>query len=159
MKSAEISDAVIAEIQKGGHQCIRLNYPNGDMVGHTGVFCSAVMAVEAMDLGLGRLLGEVEKSGGIAVITSDHGNADQMYKLDKKGNPVKDENGRIQPLTSHTLNRVPFIIFDPAYEGEYTLRSTEEPGLTNIASTCLLLLGFQPPDDYRPALITLKDES
>jgi 2,3-bisphosphoglycerate-independent phosphoglycerate mutase len=106
-----------------------------------------------VDLALGRLLPVVERLGGIAVVTADHGNSDEMFELDKAGAPKKDENGRIKPKTSHTLNPVPFIIFDPAGKGEYRLSQVQKPGLSSIAATCLMLLGFQPPEDYDPALI------
>jgi len=153
MKSAEITDRLISELETGKHRFARVNYANGDMVGHTGVFESAVLAVGSVDLALGRLLPVVERLGGIAVVTADHGNSDEMFELDKAGAPKKDENGRIKPKTSHTLNPVPFIIFDPAGKGEYRLSQVQKPGLSSIAATCLMLLGFQPPEDYDPALI------
>ncbi|MBN1893587.1 2,3-bisphosphoglycerate-independent phosphoglycerate mutase [bacterium] len=153
MKSAEITDRLIAELETGRHRFCRVNYANGDMVGHTGVFESAVLAVGSVDLALGRLLPVVEKLGGIAVVTADHGNSDEMFELDKAGAPKKDENGRIKPKTAHTLNPVPFIIYDPTGKGEYRLSGIQKPGLSSIAATCLLLLGFQPPEDYDPAVI------
>jgi 2,3-bisphosphoglycerate-independent phosphoglycerate mutase len=153
MKSAEITDRLIQELQTGKHRFARVNYANGDMVGHTGVFEAAVVGVEAVNLALGRLLPVIEKLKGIALVTADHGNSDEMYELDKNGQPKKDENGRIKPKTSHTLNPVPFIIYDPSYQGEYKLSALEKPGLSNIAATCMQLLGFEPPSDYDPSLI------
>ena len=153
MKCAEITDAVLDAVQSGEYQFIRLNYANGDMVGHTGVMRAAVMAVEAVDLSLGRLLKAVEKSGGIVLVTADHGNADEMFETDKSGNPKTDEKGKIKPKTAHTLNPVPFIIFDPDYRGEYSLSGVENPGLANIASTCAMLLGFEPAEEHDPSLI------
>ncbi|MBN2415179.1 2,3-bisphosphoglycerate-independent phosphoglycerate mutase [bacterium] len=155
MKSAEITDRVIEEIKTGGYGFIRLNYPNGDMVGHTGVMRSAVMGVEAVDLALGRLLRAVEAAGGIALITADHGNADEMYELDKQGNVKRDENGVIKSRTSHTLNPVPFIMFDPLYNNEYTPADVSGAGLSNIAATCLVLLNYTPPEAYDRPLIDL----
>jgi 2,3-bisphosphoglycerate-independent phosphoglycerate mutase len=118
MKSAEITDRVIQELRTGKFRFVRLNYANGDMVGHTGVFRAAVIAVETVDLALERLIRVVEKTGGIALITADHGNSDEMFELDEKGNPKLDEAGRPRPKTAHTLNPVPFIIYDPGFQGE-----------------------------------------
>jgi len=154
MKSAEITDRVIQELRSGKYRFVRLNYANGDMVGHTGVFRAAVIAVEAVDLALERLIRVVEETGGIALITADHGNSDEMFELDEKGNPKLDEAGRPSPKTAHTLNPVPFIIYDPGFQGEYRLAKIENAGLSNIAATCVQLLGFQPPEDYDPSLIT-----
>ena len=153
MKSAEITDRVIEEMWTGKHRFVRLNYANGDMVGHTGIFESAVMAVEAVDLGLGRLLKIVEKVKGIALVTADHGNSDEMFELDKDGKPKLGEEGKPKPKTSHTLNPVPFIIYDPLFQGEYRLASVAKPGLSNIAATCIQLVGYSPPDDYDTSLI------
>jgi len=153
MKSAEITDRVIEEIRTGKHRFVRLNYANGDMVGHTGVFHSAVIAVEAVDLGLGRLIRVVEEVGGIALVTADHGNSEEMCELDGDGNPKLDEKGKPKPKTSHSLNPVPFIIFDPLFQGEYRLASGDRPGLSNIAATCIQLLGYEPPKDYDCSLI------
>jgi len=156
MKSAEITDLVIKEMETGKHQFIRLNYANGDMVGHTGVYRAAVLAVESVDLALGRLLQVVEKRGGVAIITADHGNSDEMYEMDKDGKPILDASGNFKPKTAHTLNPVPFILFDPECNGEYQLAEIESPGLSNIAATCLELLGFEPPEDYDPSLLNWK---
>lgn len=156
MKAAEITDAVIAELRAGAasgkpYGLARLNYPNGDMVGHTGVFESARMAVEVVDLCLGRLLPAIAELGGIALITADHGNADEMYEQDKKGE-VKMENGRPKAKTSHTLNPVPFIIHDPRKRHAID-PSVKHPGLANVAATALTLMGYQPPSDYARSLI------
>jgi 2,3-bisphosphoglycerate-independent phosphoglycerate mutase len=156
MKSAEITDRIIEGIRSGKHRFIRLNFANGDMVGHTGVFDAAVVAVESVDLAIGRLIKAVETANGIALITSDHGNADEMFETDPDGNLKTNENGRPKPKTSHTLNPVPFIIFDPNTKGEYRLSQIKNPGLSNIAATCFQLLGFQPPEDYDPSLIEFK---
>jgi 2,3-bisphosphoglycerate-independent phosphoglycerate mutase len=158
MKGAEITDAVIAELTAAAQAgkpfgSARLNYPNGDMVGHTGVFEAARMGVEAVDLCLGRLLPVIRSLGGIALITADHGNADEMYEMDKKGG-VKMENGKPKAKTAHTLNPVPLIIYDPAFAGEYALSTAiAKPGLANVAATALDLMGFKAPEGYEPSLI------
>ena len=153
MKSAEITDGVIEAVREGKHRLIRLNYPNGDMVGHTGKYDSAVLAVEAVDLGLGRLVKAVEEAGGILVATADHGNSEEMFELDKEGNAVPDEKGDPKPKTNHTLSPVPFVVFDPLFNGEYRLNDVDQPGLSNIAATCIRLLGYDPPDYYDVSLI------
>ena len=158
MKAAEITDAVIAELEAGAtsgkpYGFARLNYANGDMVGHTGVFEAARLSVECVDLVLGRLLAAINRLGGIALITADHGNADEMYEMDKKGG-VKTENGRPKAKTSHTLNPVPFIIHDPRFAGEYHLDTgIAQPGLANVAATALALMGYAAPKEYEPSLV------
>jgi 2,3-bisphosphoglycerate-independent phosphoglycerate mutase len=109
-----------------------------------------------VDLCLGRLLPVIKSLGGIALITADHGNADEMYELDKKGG-VKMENGRPKAKTAHTLNPVPFIIYDPAYAGEYCLgNAVAKPGLANVAATALDLMGYRAPEGYEPSLLSWK---
>jgi 2,3-bisphosphoglycerate-independent phosphoglycerate mutase len=153
MKAAEATDALINELTRRPYGFARINYPNGDMVGHTGVFEAARIGVECVDLVLGRLLPVIRKLNGVALITADHGNADEMYELDKKGG-VKMENGRPKAKTSHTLNPVPFIIYDPAHAGAYALRSDiAKPGLANVAATALDLMGYKAPEGYEPSLI------
>ncbi len=155
MKAAEITDATIAALDELGNGFGRINYANGDMVGHTGVFDAARMSVEVVDLCLGRLLPEIAKRGGIALITADHGNADEMFEVDKKGG-VKVENGKPKAKTSHTLNPVPFIAYDPAFAGEYDLVATGAPGLANVAATALDLLGYTPPEAYAGSMIRFR---
>lgn len=156
MKAAEATDALIAELRKRPYGFARINYPNGDMVGHTGVFEAARIGVESVDLVLGRLLPVIKELGGVALITADHGNADEMYEIDKKGG-VKMENGKPKAKTSHTLNPVPFIIYDPQAKGEYALRTDlAKPGLANVAATALDLMGYQAPAGYEPSLLQWK---
>jgi 2,3-bisphosphoglycerate-independent phosphoglycerate mutase len=152
MKGAEITDAVINELTARPYGFARLNYPNGDMVGHTGSFTAARMGVEAVDLCLGRLLPVIKRLGGIAIITADHGNADEMYEIDKKGG-VKMENGKPKAKTAHTLNPVPCIIYDPGFAGEYTLAAPAKAGLANVAATACNLMGYDAPAGYEPSLI------
>lgn len=153
MKSAEITDRLLEELSSGKHRFGRVNYANGDMVGHTGVFHSAVIGVESVDLALKRLLPKIQGIKGIALITADHGNSDEMYELDKSGQPKQNEKGNPKAKTAHTLNPVPFIIYDPAYQDEYKIKGSDNAGLSNIAATCVQLLGFEPPEDYDASLI------
>jgi 2,3-bisphosphoglycerate-independent phosphoglycerate mutase len=152
MKAAEITDALVQALNSGQYRHLRVNYANGDMVGHTGVRDAAVQAVEAVDLSLGRLMPVLEKLGGAMIVTADHGNADQMFELDKKGAIKLDDAGKPQVKTSHTLNAVPFLLYAPGYKlaVDDTVR---EPGLSNIAGTVLYLLGLRAPADYGPSLL------
>ena len=153
MKAAEITDRLVAEIASGKFRHLRLNYANGDMVGHTGDRDASVLAVEAVDLQLGRLLPLIRKLEGALVVTADHGNADEMFELDKKtGQPKLDEKGRPRTRTSHTLNPVPFHVFAPGQA--LRLRGDlKGAGLANVAATLLQLLGYAAPEDYRPSLL------
>jgi len=156
MKAAEITDKAIEAVKSGKYRTIRLNIANGDMVGHTGIFQAAVIAAETVDLCLARLLPVIREAGGIALLTADHGNLDEMFELDKNGNPKIDKKtGEFEKKTAHTINPVPFIIYDPSYNGEYTL-SQEEAGLGNVAATVINLLGFEAPEDYLPSLVSFK---
>ena len=156
MKAAEITDATIAALRQTPRCFARINYANGDMVGHTGVFTAARMSVEAVDLQVARLLPVIRELDGIAIITADHGNADEMYEMDKKGG-VKMENGHPKAKTAHTLNPVPAIVYDPLFNGEYELdRSIARPGLANVAATCLNLMGYERPEGYEPGFLKFR---
>ncbi|MDR1585906.1 MAG: 2,3-bisphosphoglycerate-independent phosphoglycerate mutase, partial [Treponema sp.] len=114
MKCAEITDRVIEAVGSGKYDFIRLNYPNGDMVGHTGVYQAVVCSMEAMDIQLGRLAKAAAEAGAIMLITADHGNSDDMYEHDKKSGAVLlKEDGSPRAKTSHSLNPVPCILYDP----------------------------------------------
>ena len=157
MKGAEITDAVLGAIQAGKDRFIRLNYPNGDMVGHTGVYQATQIAVETVDLCIGRLLPAIQAAGGILVISADHGNADDMYEHDKKtGKVLADKaTGRIKVKTAHSLNPVPVYIYDPSGKAPIKFSSRQGLGISSLAATCALLLGFEPPAGYDPAVIEL----
>jgi 2,3-bisphosphoglycerate-independent phosphoglycerate mutase len=157
MKCAEIADRVITEVENGNWDFIKLNFPNGDMVGHTGVFEAVVCSMEAMDLQIGRIRKAVEAAGGVMIITADHGNADDMYEHNKKSGDVSmKENGEPKAKTSHSLNPVPCIIADPTYNGEYDKTLVEGLGISSIPATVMNFLGFVPPEDYDKSIITLK---
>jgi len=152
MKASEITDGLIAALKSQKYRHLRVNYANGDMVGHTGFRDAAVQAVEAVDLSIGRLLPVIEKLEGALIVTADHGNADEMFEVDKKGNIKHDAAGRPLVKTSHTLNAVPFLFYAPAYplviDG-----SVKEPGLANVASTVFSLLGYRAPEAFTPSLL------
>ena len=145
MKLREITDATIEMLTSGDYDWGRLNFPNGDMVGHTGDLNATIQAIEVLDECVARLLETVEKLHGILIFTADHGNADIMYT---------ERDGVRAPKTSHTLSPVPFVIFDPKFAGEYELTPPGDAGLSHVASTVFMLLGFEPPDDYQTSLIS-----
>jgi 2,3-bisphosphoglycerate-independent phosphoglycerate mutase len=156
MKAAEITDRLIDELRTGRHRFARVNYANGDMVGHTGQRDAAITAVEAIDLQLGRLIRAVDELSGVLVVTADHGNADEMFEHDKDGRVKRGKDGAPVVKTSHTLNPVPFTVHDPLHkDGEYALdpRILATAGLANVTATCLNLLGFERPDDEEPGLL------
>ena len=142
MKGTEIADLVISAIESGKYGFIRCNFPNGDMVGHTGSLLATEIAVESVDLCLARIRKACDEHGCILVVTADHGNADQMLEKDKKGN--------IAPRTAHSLNPVPFIIHDPDEKHEM---KEGQFGLANVAPTVAGLLGIQPYDCWEPSML------
>ncbi len=146
MKADEITDKTIELLRSGKYKFGRINYPNGDMVGHTGIIPAVIKAVEAVDDGLGKLIPVIDELEGIAIIIADHGNADEMFT---------EKNGVRTPKTSHTLNPVPCIIYDPSFKGEYKMAKIDTPGLTNIAGTILNLLGYENVKDYDKSLIEM----
>lgn len=155
MKAVEISDTLIQALQSGRHRFLRVNYANGDMVGHTGVRKAAIEAVETVDQQLGRLLEVVEQLQGVTLVTADHGNSDEMYEWDKKKKTFKTKaDGSYAAKTAHTLNPVTCVVVDPLFADDYHLAALEVPGLSNVAATVFNLLGYQAPEDYDPSLLS-----
>jgi len=148
MKALEITEQAAQLLRSGRFRFGRVNFANGDMVGHTGVMAAAIEAVETVDECVGALLQVVKELRGVAVITADHGNADEMFTV---------KNGVKSVKTAHTLNPVPFVIVDPEYAGEYELAGLANPGLSNIAATLLNLLGYEAPEEYDRSLIKMKE--
>ena len=155
MKCAEIADNVIEAIRNCKHEFIKLNFPNGDMVGHTGIFQAVVASMEIMDIQIGRICRAIKEAGGILILTADHGNADDMFERDKKGNVVLKENGNPKAKTSHSLNPVPCLIYDPEYSNEYPAELNTGLGISSIAATCMNLLGYEAPEDYSRSLVEI----
>lgn len=157
MKCAEISDYIVKAIAGQKHRFVRLNYPNGDMVGHTGVYQATQIAVEAVDLCVGRLVEAVKAARGILVLSADHGNADDMYEHDEKTGQIKvdGETGKIKAKTSHSLNPVPVYIYAPACPAGLKLSGRADLGISSLAATCLTLLGFEPPADYDKSIVEI----
>ena len=143
MKGTEITDLVIAAIESGKYGFIRCNFPNGDMVGHTGNLYATEIAVETVDLCLARILKACDEHGCILVVTADHGNSDQMLEKNKKG--------VVSVRTAHSLNPVPFIIHDKDARHDM---DTESPfGLANVAPTVVELLGLKPYDCWEKSML------
>ena len=147
MKAAEITDAVVAAVQEGRRKFIRLNFPNGDMVAHTGVPAAVRVAVECVDLGLTRIAAAVEKAKGVLMVTADHGNADCMWT---------EKNGKRSAHVAHSLNPVPFIVKDYSGAAQWMLSGVQAPGLSNVAASICNLLGYEAPEGYDPSLLTLR---
>ena len=150
MQAAQITDATLAAMQRG-ESFIRLNYPNGDMVGHSGSVDASIVSVEAVDLGLSRLVEAAQRHGYRLMVLADHGNADDMAQRNKDGSPKRDEQGRVIPRTSHSLNPVPCTIY-PAIELAWA-PGIEQAGLGHVAATLLDLLGLPADDRFLPSLI------
>ena len=158
MKCAEITDELIKCLRSGEYKYLRVNFPNGDMVGHTGSFLATECSMEALDLQLARILKVVDELHGVALITADHGNADEMYELDKKtGAPKANKDGSFKAKTSHTLNPVPFIVYDNFYNDKYDLKQGRADfGLSNVAATTVNLLGYDAPEMWDETMISIK---
>lgn len=142
MKAAEVTDKLVEAILSKNYDFLRCNYPNGDMVGHTGNYEAAKIGVEVVDLQLKRVMDACKKTGSILVVTADHGNADQMYEKSK--NP----NDKPKSKTSHTLAKVPFAIYNADVkfkDGDF--------GLSNVASTVCKLLGLEPNPKWNESII------
>ena len=156
MKGAEITDKVIEAMGSGKYRFIRVNYPNGDMVGHTGIFPAVKIAVETVDLCLGRLIAAAKKTGAILVISADHGNSDDMYEHAKDGSvKVDKKTGLPKARTAHSLNPVPAVIFDPANAAKAKLTDKTGLGISSLAATCLNLLGYRTPEGYDSSLVEI----
>jgi 2,3-bisphosphoglycerate-independent phosphoglycerate mutase len=154
MKAAEITDATVEAILSGKFDHVRVNFANGDMVGHTGDLEATRIAVEAVDLQLARLQQAVHATQGLLVITADHGNADEMWMRDKKSGQVKrDARGAPVIRPSHTLNPVPFLVYDPL--NAVAIPPLQGPiSLAAVGTTVLELCGLQAPADYLPGIVT-----
>ena len=141
MKSKEITEKLVDAMASGKYQFLRCNYPNGDMVGHTGVMEAVITAMECVDAGLKAILEAADKYGYTVLITADHGNADQMTETKK---------GKTSVRTAHSLNPVPFIIYDrdrtwTVKEGAY--------GLANVAPTVVKMMGLTAPACWEESMV------
>ena len=142
MKSAQITDTLIEALKSKKYSFLRVNFPNGDMVGHTGNLDATICSMEALDLALARLYKICKEQGYIMLVTADHGNADEMLEKNKKG--------ELQVRTAHSLNPVPFIIVDD--DNTYEINEGEF-GLANVAPTVAKLFGFEAPSSWEKSII------
>ena len=151
MKALEIAAKAEELILSGDYAYGLINFANADMVGHTGKMKEAIEAVETVDVALKRVIEAVKKAGGVAVITADHGNADEMLIKNKK-------TGGEEACTKHSINPVPLVVFDPNYKGDYKLQSlggNNPLTLAQIAATNFILLGLEPPTDLDSPLFEI----
>ncbi len=142
MKSADFVYDLIEAIKSRKYDFLRCNFPNGDMVGHTGSMAATIIGVESVDIGLERLKKVCDEYGVTMLVTADHGNADEMLEKNKKG--------EVQIRTAHSLNPVPFIIYDK--DVQYTIKDGEY-GLANVAPTVVKMLGLTAPDCWQDSMI------
>ena len=155
MKAPQITAAGLEALRSGRFDVVRINYANPDMVGHTGNLAATRAACEVCDAQVGALLAEVEALGGVWIVTADHGNADDMVQREKKTNlPVKNADGSLAALTSHTLAPVPVAVGGPGLPASVRFR-TDLPnaGLANVTATILNLMGYLGPEVMEPSLL------
>ncbi len=141
MKADEITQKMVNAMASHAYDFLRCNFPNGDMVGHTGVMEAVITAMEAVDEGLGKILRAADQYGYLVCVTADHGNADQMLETKKGVTSVR---------TAHSLNPVPFIIYDP---GEAHAFKEGRFGLANVAPTLLKLMELPAPACWEPDML------
>ncbi|MDQ6967212.1 MAG: 2,3-bisphosphoglycerate-independent phosphoglycerate mutase [Mariprofundaceae bacterium] len=151
MKAPEIAEQAVVLIESGDYGFGLINFANADMVGHCGALAPAIAAIEAVDAAVGRIVEALEKVGGCALITADHGNAEEMKIFKGDGS---------EPCTKHSINPVPCILFDSAFDGSYQLRQPQEgddlsviPGLSHLAATLFEMMGYTAPEDLNASLI------
>jgi len=160
MKAREVCEEVIKDLETKAHRFIRVNLANGDMVGHTGSIEAAVQAMEVVDECIGRLEAAVREARATMVVTADHGNLDMMWEVDRRTGLIKlDGDGNPVVKTSHTLSPVPWCLVGADADRFTNNPSVHAPGLANIASTLLTLLGFRAPSDYLPSLVEQIDSA
>jgi 2,3-bisphosphoglycerate-independent phosphoglycerate mutase len=158
MQAEKVCGVVVDALASGRYRFLRVNFANGDMVGHTGVLEAAVTAMEAVDRCLGRLGEAVAEAGGTMIVTADHGNLEMMWEVDRATGQVKlDGDGQPVVKTSHTLSPVPWLLVGERADELVPNPEVTAPGLGNLAATILLLLGFSAPADYLPPLVLPKN--
>lgn len=154
MKAREIAAAGKEALRSGKFDQVRLNFANPDMVGHTGDLQATIHCCELVDQCLKELLEVVDEVKGRFIVTSDHGNADDMVQRNKKTLEPLYEGGKPVPLTSHTLAPVPISIGGAGLPDDVKFKSDfEKGGLANVASTALNLMGYEAPPHMEPTLL------
>jgi len=154
MKAPDIADKAVTLIESGDYGFGLINFANADMVGHCGAIEPAIEAIEAVDTAVGRIVDALQKAGGCALITADHGNAEEMQVF--KGDYS-------EPCTKHSINPVPCVLFDATFDGSYQLRQPQDddglsviPGLSHLAATLFEVMGYTPPAELNASLIESK---
>jgi len=143
MSAAPLTEAVVAAVRSGRYAFFVVNYANGDMVGHTGVFAAAKAAIETVDRCLAEVVAATLEAGGVLLVTADHGNAEEM---------VDRETG--QPMTAHTTNPVPLVLVAPEGHPLRHARLRQDGRLAGVAPTILTMLGLPaPPAMTEPGLM------
>lgn len=148
MKAVEIADQAVKFIESNEYDYGLINFANTDMVGHTGDMTATIEAVETVDKEIQRICEATQKMDGIVIITADHGNADEML-IYNRATHIEEK------CTKHSLNPVPFIIYDHKYKEDYKLKQLEEHSSLNlsmIAATNMILLGQDVPEDLNDSL-------
>jgi 2,3-bisphosphoglycerate-independent phosphoglycerate mutase len=154
MKAREVCAVVVDHLERRAQRFVRVNFANGDMVGHTGVLAAAVTAIEVVDECVGAIERATAAANGTLIVTADHGNLDMMWEVDAATGEIKRrDDGSPVIKTSHTLNPVPWLLAGAAADRFEAAPGIERPGLGNLAATLLLLLGYAAPQDYLPALV------
>ena len=146
MKAFEITDKLVDAILSDKYDFLRTNFPNGDMVGHTGNYEATVEGIEAVDENLGRIMKAVDEANATLLVMADHGNAEEMYQL-------KDKTKKVAK-TSHTLNPVPFILYGKDSD-KYEMKKGNF-GLANVASTVATLFEISPNEHWLESIIEKK---
>jgi 2,3-bisphosphoglycerate-independent phosphoglycerate mutase len=137
----------VAALASGVFHFVIVNFANGDMVGHTGVLPAAIKAVETVDSALGRVVAATLEKGGVALVTADHGNAEEMIDIATGG-----------PMTAHTTNPVPVVLVAPEEHPLRHVRLRTDGRLAGVAPTILQLLEVTaPPDMTEPSLLTMQE--
>ena len=155
MKAVEIADATIDRMERGTFDFGRINFANGDMVGHTGSLPAAIAAVESVDTQLGRLMAAADRTQTTLLITADHGNADEMFDGKEKDFPNWETVGFARqptPKTAHTLAPVPFLIYGFRVS-MLKFKDIEPRSLGNVANTALVTMGLAPRPEFLPSLV------
>ena len=161
MQAAAITDATIKALADDRFDAGRINYANGDMVGHTGDLRASVVAVAVVDLQIGRLIAACQKTDTILIVTADHGNCDEMFDIkdgaqDLDWRLASDPASWPKPKTSHTTNRVPFYFYDPRGVTGYQLSSEGQISIAAVAATIIEGAGLPAHGDYLPAIVRRK---
>jgi 2,3-bisphosphoglycerate-independent phosphoglycerate mutase len=156
MQAEAITDRVLGELEDFHPDFVRLNFANGDMVGHTGVLAAAIESMEALDSALKRLVQGVVRRHGICLVTADHGNCEEMAERENASSKLLSGHSPegLKAKTSHTLNPVPLMVVgDGAGVGYGWNHEVKTPTLANLSATCLNLMGYQEPNGYLPGVL------